>query len=607
MFDEKIIGLVLWAPFALIVLVFGIIFCVNGYRKGLWRALLSLCATVVSALISVLIAPLIAKPVSVSLSGMIEDMNIIGSERVSPSLVKMVNELVRGVAQSVISLVLFGGIFFILAIILKVISAKVKKGALVPEQKGLRFAGLGVRLLDTVLYALIMLMPVYGTLSAYIPVASAVMNSNFIEIEDAEDFAEPMEAVGGHLLVKAEGIVPFSSAYNGLTTFNYGDGNNKVCLSEMMDTFETVLNHYNEADRSLATLLESDLDAEIGALLNDQGLMIVLKEYLFGDGLTELLAAGTDGEQLGEVIKRTLFSGFSYEPIKDKKLQAREGRAILLMIFSADEKTAVLGNLIEGLATHPMIGAERVEAFIKESGMLPDVATSIVDKLVDKLEECTTEGYDGPRFAEYYSAIEGLLTMISTSDITELIKNGEANLYFLDVHPDALKFATELFNDFLGSMGGEEGGAVTGSTVIGDVLVALPEELEKLKETEGFVPEKEYESVATMMEIAQIATSEPEKLDELIESYSSENRIEINGEVIEDPLAWYAESELIPSLLENVMDKNGTDPLGIGESLTQEQKDIFAGHLDNYLKEMFPEGNKDLQEDLDTLKAFLGM
>ncbi len=604
MLNVGMVNLALWAPFALFMLIIGIIFCINGYRKGLWRALLSLLATVVSAVISVFVSPLIAKPVSVPLLGMVGDLGLFGDKKLPASLTEMINELIRGVAQGVAALVIFGIVFFVLTIILKVISAKVKKNALVTEEKGLKFAGLGIRLLDTILYVLIALMPLYGTMSAYVPVASAVMNSSFIEIEGADELSEPIATVQHHLLVKAEGILPFSSAYNSLTRFTYGDTGKKVSLPEMINTFNTVLEHYNEADGSLDTLLKSDLDAEIGALLNDQGLMVALKQYLFGDGLTDILTSVAGDGKLGESVKETLFSGFTYEPITDKDLQAKEGKAILLMVFSADEKTAVLGNVIEGLATHPMIGADRVNAFIQKSGLLPDVASSFVDKLIDKLKECTADGYDGPRFAEYYSAIEGLLTMISEKDIKELLKNGEANLYFLDVDPDALEFASELFSDYLDSMAGESEGSVP---VIGDVLTALPEEIKKLEGNENFDAEKEYESIVTMLEIAEIATGDGEKLDELIDSYATSNRIEVDGEVIEDPLAWYAESELIPSLLENLMEENGSDPMGIGSSLTQDQKEVFSGHLDDYLKEVYPEGNADLQKDLDTLKEFLGM
>lgn len=604
MLDKGMIDLILWVPFALIVLIAGIIFCINGYRKGLWRALLSLTATAVSAVISVLVTPLIAKPMSRSLAPMIAEMNLLGTENPDPALTEMVNELALGVAQSVVALVLFGAVFFILTIILKVVCAKVKKDALLTEQKGLRFAGLGVRLLDTVLYALILLMPLYGTLSAYVPAAAEVMNSSFIEDEESKELAASMDYLSGHLLVQAEGVVPLSTAYNSLSEFIYGETDTKVNLPEMMDTVETVVEHYNAADGSLSTMLESDLDAEIGSLLNDQELMVMVKEYLIDMGM-KMIISESDDQQLKQGID-TLFADFSYEPITDKNEQAREGRAIMLMAFSSDSETAMLGNVLEGLATHPMIGAQKVGAFLKESGMLPEAYEGIVDKLINKLAECTADGYDGPRFAEYYSAIEGLLTMISNSNITELVKNGETKLYFLDVHPDALRFATELFNDFLEGMT-EDMGFEAGNQPIVSVLEALPEEIEKLEGNENFVAEKEYESIATMMEIAQIATGGGEELDELIDSYSSSNRIEVNGEVIEDPLAWYTESELIPSLLENMMEENGSDPMGIGASLTEEQKQIFSAHLDDYLKEVYPEGNEDLQKDLEMLKAFLGM
>ncbi len=55
------------------------------------------------------------------------------------------------------------------------------------------------------------------------------------------------------------------------------------------------------------------------------------------------------------------------------------------------------------------------------------------------------------------------------------------------------------------------------------------------------------------------------------------------------------------------MEEKGSDPIGIGESLTTAQKQIFSHHLDDYLREVYPEGNADLEKDLETLKQFLGM
>ncbi|MBQ4562975.1 MAG: hypothetical protein IJA58_00680, partial [Lachnospiraceae bacterium] len=355
-----------------------------------------------------------------------------------------------------------------------------------------------------------------------------------------------------------------------------------------------------KSENPLELLLDSGFDAEIGEFLNSTDEIVKLKK-----GVIDAMVMGmAEQGDMADQIKDTLLSGFSDDPITDKEDQAKEGKAILLLAFSTGTKTAQLGNVLEALATHPMIGVDRVGQFITSTEMVDGIDETILNKLIDKLKLCTTEGYDGPRFAEYYSAIEGLLTMISTQNITELIKNGEANLYFLDVDPDALIFASELFNDYLDKTT-EDMGAT--APILGGMLAALPEEIKKLENDENFDAEKEYQSIATVIEIAEIASDGEEKLEELINSYSSENRIEVNGEVIEDPLAWYAESALIPSLMETMVEENGSDPMGIGESLTTEQKEVFAGHLDDYLKEVYPEGNEDLEKDLETLKAFLGM
>ena len=42
--SPQFIGTLLWIPFALVVLIAGLIYGIGGYKKGLWRALGSLGA-----------------------------------------------------------------------------------------------------------------------------------------------------------------------------------------------------------------------------------------------------------------------------------------------------------------------------------------------------------------------------------------------------------------------------------------------------------------------------------------------------------------------------------------------------------------------------------
>ena len=112
MVNVEVVNIALWAPFALIMLIIGIIFCINGYRKGLWRALLSLLATVISAVVSVFVSPMIAKKAVDSASGVFAEVGITGEiEQLSPEFAEMVDELVNGVLQSVVALSIFGLIF----------------------------------------------------------------------------------------------------------------------------------------------------------------------------------------------------------------------------------------------------------------------------------------------------------------------------------------------------------------------------------------------------------------------------------------------------------------------------------------------------------------
>ena len=58
--SPALISFLLFVPFLVVALITGIFFFINGYKKGLWHALISLGMTVLSAVLSVIIANLIS-------------------------------------------------------------------------------------------------------------------------------------------------------------------------------------------------------------------------------------------------------------------------------------------------------------------------------------------------------------------------------------------------------------------------------------------------------------------------------------------------------------------------------------------------------------------
>lgn len=54
--SPEILVTIIWIPFVLTALVAGLIYCISGYRHGLWRALVSLGAVILATVLSVLVS-----------------------------------------------------------------------------------------------------------------------------------------------------------------------------------------------------------------------------------------------------------------------------------------------------------------------------------------------------------------------------------------------------------------------------------------------------------------------------------------------------------------------------------------------------------------------
>ncbi len=235
----ELIQAILWIPFAIIVLIAGVIFCISGYQKGLWRALIALGATVVAALLSILLAKLlsaaIAPAVWNSIAGQLEEINQIG----------MVASLLEGLVGMVVSLVLFSLMMFIFTIVLRIVSYHIKKEKLCPTKKSMRFGGMAVGAVSAVIYTLLLLMPLYGTLGAYVPAVETLLSLQ----QEQGEAQNLLRAISMHPVVKMSGSGPVSAAYGGLVEFQMGEATvNIPQMTEAMDKTMTAFENVMSAD-----------------------------------------------------------------------------------------------------------------------------------------------------------------------------------------------------------------------------------------------------------------------------------------------------------------------------------------------------------------------
>lgn len=203
--SETVINLVLWVPFGLVCLISGVLFLIAGYRRGVLNALVSLGGTVAAAAVSLGIGKLVAIPLAPVVMKLLPamDENPLGAT---------LEALVQSAAAMVVAMVLFMVLMLILTPVCKFL---LKRFVRLPAGgKKMKWGGLGVRLVDAVLFASLLLCPIYGTLYNYLPAADAVMQ---MQQEQDEDTAVVLSAVQKHPAVKLAGFGPADWVYKGLS------------------------------------------------------------------------------------------------------------------------------------------------------------------------------------------------------------------------------------------------------------------------------------------------------------------------------------------------------------------------------------------------------
>ena len=249
-----LLNLILWAPFLLVLLVSGLIFCISGYKKGLWRALISFGVTIVSAVISIFLANILAKVVAPTALSLIPTDELLGDLPISPDAVM---QIISGLVGSIISLVLFVVLMFILTFILKLVSNAIKRRALITTEKGYKLGGLGVRFVDAVLYTVLLLLPIYGSIQAYVPTVQTVLN--FVEIEGTEEIKEYVDVLSAHPVVLMTKPSPIAAVYKGLQNFKVNDA--VVNIPEIVETAgKTVTMLDDLSKKDLTELGKEDLE-----------------------------------------------------------------------------------------------------------------------------------------------------------------------------------------------------------------------------------------------------------------------------------------------------------------------------------------------------------
>ena len=168
--DTNTISLLLWAPFVLIWLPATLIYCIKGLRKGFQPALISLSAIIVSALVNMFLARALAGVVTPMLKGAIPADLFSGSYTAELLLGSIIGTLA--------AMLLFMLLFLILTPIMAGIGKWILRKKLAAEEvtDGSKVGGIMVGMVNAVLFTMVFLIPLYGTLAAYAPIARSALD-----------------------------------------------------------------------------------------------------------------------------------------------------------------------------------------------------------------------------------------------------------------------------------------------------------------------------------------------------------------------------------------------------------------------------------------------
>ena len=236
--------ILLWIPFIFVAAITVPVFCSAGYRRGVWNGLVSLAATVAAAVCSVVAARLLAGPVSKPIVKALADVLAGRNGGMSVGMEAM---LINGLVCVMMAL----GLYFLLMLVLTALFKYIAKALWGPElqrgETGMRWGGLAVRLVDAVLYALLLLLPLYGSLGNLLPMLSSV--SSLFE-EDVQ-LQQTVSAIADHPVAKVSRTGPLKTAYGQLAVVPTENGS--ISLAEVTDSVTGTVQRYQQLKDAMET------------------------------------------------------------------------------------------------------------------------------------------------------------------------------------------------------------------------------------------------------------------------------------------------------------------------------------------------------------------
>ena len=264
--DTNTIQLILWAPFAVVGLLAMLIYCIKGLCKGIKPALVSLVSILAATLVDILLARLLAGILTPALLAQLPEdlLSDLGS------FASMVELLMISIISTIVAMLLFMLLLLILTPIIEAIGNAIlrKKTTAQPITGGERTCGALLGMVSALLFSLIFLMPIYGTLASYAPPVRNALDmisgmsgsasqetyalqpisttakpmkqeTQSLPDDDLRQLLEILDCILQHPLVELSSSAPVQSVYTSLSQVNVAQ--TSMNLSSMADTINELM------------------------------------------------------------------------------------------------------------------------------------------------------------------------------------------------------------------------------------------------------------------------------------------------------------------------------------------------------------------------------
>ena len=384
-----IISLIAWAPFILLFLIFGIVYPIFGYKRGAARAGISVAVTAISTVLSVILAKLLSGSVAGVIRPIINDMlSEMGEGALGGAAV---TDIAMGLASAICSLVLFIPVFILVASVLKPVTGViVKRFIKAPKHIANKLGGMFISFVDAFLVALLILLPLYGTL--FVAKGAAPL------LEDQKEIYPYVSAATDPFIVDVAGVPPFATVYDSLMSFEVGGSD--FNLSKTLKQILTIVNSIKSIESPEDILSDPDLMKTI--ISADPEVIKTMKS-----ALSENLLGGEEMGEMGEVITNVV--DVVFDSLIELKLEGKEAEkeaealcgmmSVLVNVVKNPSESASLEESADELircCAESKILENTLEALTEggqsdPTGIFSELGDEVKDGLKDKIDSYISE------------------------------------------------------------------------------------------------------------------------------------------------------------------------------------------------------------------------